>query len=241
MRDSKRSVFSSPGIGCAGNRRVPSRSGIRHSLGKGKRARRIGIVAVARKLVIALWRYVTTGVVPAGAIVKSRVGERRTASHARGAVRFASGSRRRNRHEGGTAALVSGLRLHSLWGPRACVRARIEGEDWVTDPDVARTRVSRGTAYGRCPCDATNANHGPRTERAAHSAHTHHTHTELDSGPQHRRHEGTKARKHDGAMSAMRSRTGDHEITRMSLETVLLNSLISCCHFGSNVRLSDPP
>jgi transposase len=36
----------------------------------GKRARRIGIVAVARKLVIALWRYVTTGVVPAGAILK---------------------------------------------------------------------------------------------------------------------------------------------------------------------------
>ncbi len=38
--------------------------------GKGKRARRIGIVAVARKLVIALWRYVTTGIIPAGAIVK---------------------------------------------------------------------------------------------------------------------------------------------------------------------------
>jgi transposase len=38
--------------------------------GKGKRARRIGIVAVARKLVIALWRYVTTGVVPDGAILK---------------------------------------------------------------------------------------------------------------------------------------------------------------------------
>jgi transposase len=38
--------------------------------GKGKRARRIGIVAVARKLVIALWRYVTTGGVPAGAILK---------------------------------------------------------------------------------------------------------------------------------------------------------------------------
>jgi transposase len=36
----------------------------------GKRARRIGIVAVARKLVIALWRYVTTGMVPAGAILK---------------------------------------------------------------------------------------------------------------------------------------------------------------------------
>jgi len=38
---------------------------------KGKRARRIGIVAVARKLVIALWRYVTTGVVPHGAILKT--------------------------------------------------------------------------------------------------------------------------------------------------------------------------
>jgi transposase len=41
------------------------------NFGKGKRARRIGIVALARKLVIALWRYVTTGVVPAGAIVKT--------------------------------------------------------------------------------------------------------------------------------------------------------------------------
>lgn len=38
--------------------------------GNGKRARRIGIVAVARKLVIALWRYVTTGIVPEGAIMK---------------------------------------------------------------------------------------------------------------------------------------------------------------------------
>jgi transposase len=40
------------------------------NFGKGKRARRIGIVAVARKLVIALWRYVTTGIIPQGAIVK---------------------------------------------------------------------------------------------------------------------------------------------------------------------------
>ena len=38
-------------------------------VGTGKRARRIGIVAVARKLVIALWRYVTQGIVPTGAIV----------------------------------------------------------------------------------------------------------------------------------------------------------------------------
>jgi transposase len=43
----------------------------RAHFGRGKRARRIGIVAVARRLVIALWRYVTTGVVPEGALVKA--------------------------------------------------------------------------------------------------------------------------------------------------------------------------
>jgi len=36
----------------------------------GKRARRIGIVAVARKLLIALWRFVDQGVIPEGAIVQ---------------------------------------------------------------------------------------------------------------------------------------------------------------------------
>lgn len=42
----------------------------RAHFGPGKRARKIGIVAVARKLLIALWRYVTTGVAPTGAIVR---------------------------------------------------------------------------------------------------------------------------------------------------------------------------
>jgi len=37
----------------------------------GPRARRIGIVAVARRLWIALWRYLETGVVPDGAVVKA--------------------------------------------------------------------------------------------------------------------------------------------------------------------------
>jgi transposase len=37
----------------------------------GPRARRIGIVALARKLLVALWRYVMTGVVPAGATLKT--------------------------------------------------------------------------------------------------------------------------------------------------------------------------
>jgi transposase len=40
------------------------------NFGKGKRARRIGIVALARKLVIALWRYATRDIVPAGAMLK---------------------------------------------------------------------------------------------------------------------------------------------------------------------------
>lgn len=36
----------------------------------GPRMRRIGIVALARKLLIALWRYLETDLVPAGAILK---------------------------------------------------------------------------------------------------------------------------------------------------------------------------
>lgn len=36
----------------------------------GRRVRRIGIVALARKLLIALWRYAATGIVPEGAILK---------------------------------------------------------------------------------------------------------------------------------------------------------------------------
>jgi len=43
----------------------------RRFAGGGKRMRRIGIVAMARKLLIALWRYVKEGVVPEGAIFKA--------------------------------------------------------------------------------------------------------------------------------------------------------------------------
>jgi len=38
--------------------------------GKGKRTRKVGIVALARKLFIALWRWATAGVLPTGAIVR---------------------------------------------------------------------------------------------------------------------------------------------------------------------------
>ena len=36
-----------------------------------KRGKRIAVVALARKLVVALWRYLTTGLVPAGAVLKA--------------------------------------------------------------------------------------------------------------------------------------------------------------------------
>lgn len=39
----------------------------------GPRARRIGMVALARKLLVALWRYLQTGIPPAGAIVRFAV------------------------------------------------------------------------------------------------------------------------------------------------------------------------
>jgi transposase len=39
--------------------------------GTGKRARKVGIVALARKLLIALWRWATAGIVPAGALLKA--------------------------------------------------------------------------------------------------------------------------------------------------------------------------
>ncbi len=37
-----------------------------------KRMRRIGIVALARKLLIALWRYTEHGVIPEGAVLKTQ-------------------------------------------------------------------------------------------------------------------------------------------------------------------------
>jgi transposase len=39
--------------------------------GRGKRTRKVGIVALARKLFVALWRYVADGVIPAGAVLKT--------------------------------------------------------------------------------------------------------------------------------------------------------------------------
>ena len=45
--------------------------------GAGRRARRVGIVAVARKLLVQLWRYVETGALPPGAVLKPQVAAER--------------------------------------------------------------------------------------------------------------------------------------------------------------------
>jgi transposase len=43
----------------------------RRTLNAGKRIKRVAIVALARKLIVALWRYLTTGLVPEGARLKT--------------------------------------------------------------------------------------------------------------------------------------------------------------------------
>ena len=62
---------------------------------------------------------------PRGRDPEGRVGSRLRVSRALRTVCVGS---LRDRHREGVAAFVSGLRLHSLWGPRACARARIEDE-----------------------------------------------------------------------------------------------------------------
>ena len=78
------------GISKAGNRRARTKTlelawlWVRHqpdsaltqwfrqrTLNASKRIKRIAIVALARKLIVALWRYLTTGLVPAGAVLKA--------------------------------------------------------------------------------------------------------------------------------------------------------------------------
>jgi transposase len=213
------------------------------NVGKGTRARRIGIVALARKLVIALWRYVTIGVVPERGDLERRVGLDRSsaASHARCAYGPRRVAHQIDRHGEGTAAHVSGSRRHSLWGPRACVRARIEGEDWVTDPRRLRTRVRRpetaairvldrpyrctpahrgevwAACAGRCgewaACSAELRSKAERRKSLRRG---------LDNGPQHRSHgddatEATEPR--HGATEPRRRRHGGRGATEPRMTT----------------------
>jgi transposase len=48
-----------------------SRQFHQRTAGASSRIRRIAIIALARKLMVALWRYLTTGLVPEGAVVKA--------------------------------------------------------------------------------------------------------------------------------------------------------------------------
>jgi transposase len=50
----------------------PTRWFLERTNGQGPRIRKIMIVAVARKLAIALWRYVEQGLVPEGAILSNK-------------------------------------------------------------------------------------------------------------------------------------------------------------------------
>jgi hypothetical protein len=59
------------GIGGRWTERSQGRARDRERFGIGKRAHRIGMVALARKLVIAWWRYATSGVMPSGAVMKA--------------------------------------------------------------------------------------------------------------------------------------------------------------------------
>ena len=43
----------------------------RRTLNAGKRIKRVAIVALARKLIVALWRYLQNGIVPEGAVLKA--------------------------------------------------------------------------------------------------------------------------------------------------------------------------
>ena len=43
----------------------------RRTLNASKRTKLVAIVALARKLIVALWRYITTGLVPEGAMLKT--------------------------------------------------------------------------------------------------------------------------------------------------------------------------
>ena len=56
----------------AHGKETPRKTRYQHRFaGNGTRMRRIGIVALARKLLVALWRYLETGVVPEGAHLKA--------------------------------------------------------------------------------------------------------------------------------------------------------------------------
>ena len=98
------------------------------------RTRRIAIVAMARKLLIALWRYVESGVVPAGVAIRAQL--------ARSLHRAARNCRRLRRSDGNTGSTTvffigGSIRsprfrwVVSHWGYASCMRHYGTGPiDW---------------------------------------------------------------------------------------------------------------
>jgi hypothetical protein len=68
-----RSSWSLPGSDCGSSRTARWRNGFARARVGGAKARaaKIMIVALARKLLIALWRFVKDGVIPEGAAMKA--------------------------------------------------------------------------------------------------------------------------------------------------------------------------
>ena len=137
--------------------------------GTGKRARRIGIVAVARKLVIALWRCATTGDGPGGRAAEGRV--TRVAPRGKRCV-----SRVR---------CARSLRGGAPPSRRGCHRGDVRRE----------TAQFLGAACSHACSDRRRRGHGPRrpgrrVERRRPRTVADESDNELDSDTQHRRHGG---------------------------------------------------
>ena len=73
IRDYERRWSSSPGYGCAISRNSALALWFHDRVKRnGGRLRKTTIVALARKLLVALWKYVTAGVVIEGAVMKTK-------------------------------------------------------------------------------------------------------------------------------------------------------------------------
>ena len=119
----------------------------RSASGRGRPARRVGIVALARKLLIALWRYATAGVVPTGAVLKAgaRYECAEAFSHARCAYGVCPGRRERPSRRS-SAALVFGLSW-TVSGGRASRASSDRRRRLGSGPAPQhRTRVTTGGA-----------------------------------------------------------------------------------------------
>src|SRR4029453_561661 len=98
----------------------------------GTRARKIGIVALARKLLIELWRFLELGVVPEGASPKTaerdfRPGRGEGPPRTWGALPHEFAEIRRSANTG--------------WGDRPTCSARIEGRPRPFGPDECRGKL----------------------------------------------------------------------------------------------------